>query len=438
MADRDSAAAGILDFPCDVERLANGNTLIADAGAEDGSGSEIIEVNPSGEVVWTFREGLRFAHSAKRLANGNTLIADTTNNRVIEVTAKGEVVFSSEQWGAGQGTLSDGSHLHYPNDAHLLADGSLFITDRNNDRCLQVDREGNVVWSYKGPLKHPHNCDRLENGNVTIANSDGNSALEVDRKGIVVWEYQPSESPLSWPRDADRLANGNTLITDSKNARIIEVSPAGQIVWQYQSGHYANFYDADRLENGNTLIADQQHHQVIEVDQRGKIVWSFRNYRPIRPVNERLKNTSFKKIDANGSPESWVLCTRLSEGGGKLIWSKDERGREIPGLEYDRAGALCLQQTIAALPGMRYQIAARVRTVDVENAAYVQVAFLDEMGGLTQDVSLTPSGTAFSGTCDWTLDSFEAEAPPNATAAEVRLFITGRGKVFVGNINCFA
>jgi len=428
---------GVLDFPCDVERLPNGNTLISDAGAENGTGSEILEVDPRGQLVWQYATGLRFAHSAKRLANGNTLIADTTNDRVIEVTAAGKELFTSDAWAGGTGRLSDGSHLHYPNDAHALADGSILITDRNNDRCVIVDRAGAVLWTYAEAVKHPHNCDLLENGNVLIADSDGNRIVEVDRAGNEVWSYQNDDEPLAWPRDADRLPNGNTQVVDSKNRRVLELTPAGKIAWQYAVPYFSNFYDADRLPNGNVLISDQQHHQVIEVNRQGEVVWRFRNYQPLYPTNERLLNTSFKKVAGSGLPENWILFSRFSEGGGKLIWTETEKGRNVPGLEFDRPGALCLHQRIAVEPGTFYTVSAKLRTEAVQSMACVQVAFLDELDGLLEDVLKAPKGNLFSGTCDWSTDSFEAQAPDGAVAAEIRLFINGPGKVWANNINCF-
>jgi len=259
--------------------------LITDAGDETEQGSEIIEVNPEGQIVWRFGEGLKFAHSAKRLKNGNTLITDTTNNQVIEVNPEGEIIFTSDNWGNGTGKLSDGSHLHYPNDAHQLEDGNLLVTDRNNNRCIVVDHKGNIIWFYNEGIQHPHNCDMLPNGNILIADSDHHRVIEVNCKKEIVWEYgDGSRDIINWPRDADRLENGNTLITDSKNSRIIEVTPNRDVVWSFKPRYFADFYEADKLENGNVLISDQQHKQVVEVDPYGNIVWSFRKYRNLNPV----------------------------------------------------------------------------------------------------------------------------------------------------------
>lgn len=431
---------GNLEFPCDVERLPNGNTIIADAGDESGDGSEIIEVNTKGEIVWRYGEGLKFAHSCKRLSNGNTLIADTTNNRVIEVTPGGEVAWSTDMWSDGTGILSDGTHLYYPNDAHELSDGTLLITDRNNNRFVVVDREGGVKRSFCDGIHHPHNADMLDNGNVLIVDSDGNKVLEIDGEGKIVWQYgDGSNDMLNFPRDADRLLNGNTLITDSRNHRVLEVNPVGQVVWEYKVNYYASFYEADRLPNGNTLISDQHHHQVIEVDPYGNIVWMFRNRRHIRKVYPKLTNGFFKKCDENGLPEGWYLYSRFAEGGGSIIWDQSEPGKRYPGLEYDRSGALCLIQYAAVKPGERYTFTGKIKTENVEESkmAYFQLFFLDSYGGPICNTGEAPKGNTFSGTTDWTQDTFEAEVPEKATTVEVRLFINGRGKVWMRDLMMF-
>src|SRR4030042_4377079 len=85
---------GNVEMPLAVERLPNGNTLIADGGDHAGFGSEIVEVDPVGTIVWNYNKGLKFAHSARRMAKGNTLITDTTNNRLLEVTPDQRIVMN--------------------------------------------------------------------------------------------------------------------------------------------------------------------------------------------------------------------------------------------------------------------------------------------------------------------------------------------------------
>jgi hypothetical protein len=433
---------GILEFPCDVERLPNGNTLIADAGDELGRGSEILEVSPAMELVWRFAgtdaKPLRFAHSAKRLPNDNTLIADTTNDRVIEVTPGGEIAWNTDDLGGGSGILGDGSHLHYPNKAKRLDDGTILVTDRNNDRCLVVGRDGSVPWQYAGPVEHPHNATLLPNGNCIICDSDGQFIREVDRNGNPVWTYGDGTTDmLFWPRDADRLPNGNTLITDSKHHRVIEVTPDGEIVWQYAVDYWANFYDADRLPNGNTLIAGQHHQEAFEVNPAGERIWEFRNYARPTPIHEKPVNCKFEEIGDDDTPVGWHVCKRLSEGGGELVWTTNASGKRCPGLAYDRAGGLVLQQTRAVVPGKNYRVSGLLKSEELDGFACLQIAFLDERYGMFCDGSDTPKSALFEGTTPWSREIFAARAPDGAVAADLRLFITGNGRAFVDEFFCF-
>lgn len=416
---------GILEFPCSVERLANGNTLIADAGAEDGTGSEVIEVNPAGEVVWRSDHAYLFVHTARRLPNGNTLIADTSNNRVLEVDAEDRIVWSSESWGQGSGKMSNGEPLHYPNNIHLMDDGQFMVTNRNANNFVVVNRDGIVSYKSDVVLKHPHNCEPLVDGNYIVADSDEDRVRMVDMLGSTVWEYAEN---LEWPRDANLLSNGNVLIADSKHSRLVEVTRGGEIVWEYQLPHFANIYEVQRLENGNTLFSDQQHQRVVEVNPVGEEVWEFRNYTRSQPVHGKLQNGFFKKLDENGWPEDWFLATRLSEGGGRLAWGENAYGKPVPALEYDRPGALCLQQSVQITPGTRYTVGGRLKTEGLDGMASLQIAFKDEFDGLLGDVTKAPQGELFSGDTDWVQDTFEITVPEGAAFADLRLFVNGTGR----------
>jgi hypothetical protein len=425
---------GRLDWPTDVERLSNGNTLITDAGYWSGQGSEIIEVDLLGSIVWRYDTGLRFAHSAKLMPNGNILITDTSNNRIIEVNRNGQLIFSSDEWAGGSGSLSDGSKLSYPNDAHFTPSGSFVITDRNNNRVVEADRKGKIIKQFKN-LKHPHNGEFLSNGNLLFANSDANLVQEVDLTGKIVWSYgdSPLES-LNWPRDADRLSNGNTLITDSKNHRVIEVTSENEIVWAYQMDKHGHLYEADRLSNGNTLISVQQRYKVIEVDPAGNIVWSFKNfYRPESFFSE-LKNPDFEQEAFPGAkfPAGWYPCDLVSEGGAHFIWDSQTRhsGNHSIGVEYTNPGAVWWQQIVQVKPEQNYRISGYIKTEALDGFSQIQLSFLDEEGCSLHAIRQLPGGKQFQGTNNWTKDVFECRSHQEATAVEIRLMVVGKGKVW--------
>jgi sugar lactone lactonase YvrE len=429
---------GRLDWPADVERLPNGNTLITDAGYWSGQGSEILEVDLLGNIVWSYDKDLRFAHSAKLIQGEKILIADTTNNRILIVDRDGNIVFSSEEWGDGSGKLSDGSKLFYPNDAHLMTTGHFVITDRNNDRVIVVDELGEIIHSFSG-LKHPHNGEVLANGNLLFANSDANMVQELDSKGNVVWSYGDGRSEiLNWPRDADRLDNGNTLITDSKNHRVLEVTPGGEIAWLYQMEKRGHIYEADRLSNGNTLISAQQRYQVFEVDKAGNIVWSFRNFYRPQSLPEQLQNGSFETESYTGSkiPAYWFTCDLVSEGGVKFIWDEQVKhsGNRSVGIQYSHHGAVWWNQIVHVKPRTKYRVEVYVKTINLNGLCQIQLSFLDEEGCSLHNVRELPGGKQFSGTNDWTKDISEFQSPDRAKAVEVRLLVTGPGNVWFDDV----
>lgn len=81
---------GLLEAQHDPIVLPNGNILMANHGEPH----TIIELDPSGNVVWQYRVPLRMSwpvRDANRLPNGNTLI--TESDRIVEVTKEGQVVW---------------------------------------------------------------------------------------------------------------------------------------------------------------------------------------------------------------------------------------------------------------------------------------------------------------------------------------------------------
>jgi hypothetical protein len=254
------AATARADVPLSVgmsvERLSNGNTLIADGGTVPAS-CRLIEVDSLGRLAWAYvRSDIPWAHTARRLANGNTLISATMRNLVIEVDARGDPVWQANVV------------LNYPNEAIRLLNGNTLITDRDNNRVIEVTPAGDVAWKYSN-LFQPHNGNRLASGNTLICDSERNRVVEVDSARAVVWQCTTG---LSGPRSAQRLTNGNTLIADSRNNRVVEVDIAGVPVWSYTEG-IASPYMAVRLENGNTLISSSP--RVLEVNQSGDVIWQY-------------------------------------------------------------------------------------------------------------------------------------------------------------------
>jgi len=205
----------------DVQLLPNGNLLIV-------CGRTVQEVSPDKTVVREIGKPIvEAAESAQRLANGNTVIADNGKHRVIEVDAKDQTVWSFD----------------VPNDnkrpsptmrqVRRLDNGNTLICASTEDKVMEVTPEKKVVWTYSLPF--PYLATRLPNGNTLISSGDGYGSprgffvIEVDRDGKTVWKYggddAPAEEKMNWPSGFVRLANGNTLISIAHGGDIREVSP---------------------------------------------------------------------------------------------------------------------------------------------------------------------------------------------------------------------
>ncbi len=86
-------------------------------------------------------------YGAIRLANGNTMIAGGNNNRVLEVTPKGKVV-----WSIGHDELP-GIRLAWVTTLHVLPNGNLIVGNCHagtaNPQLFEVTRDKKVVWTFK-------------------------------------------------------------------------------------------------------------------------------------------------------------------------------------------------------------------------------------------------------------------------------------------------
>jgi hypothetical protein len=84
---------------------------------------------------------------AIRMPNGHTMIAGGNNNRVIEVNKDGKIV-----WSIGHDELP-GIRLAWVTTLQLLPNGNLIVGNchagPDNPQLFEVTREKKVVWTFK-------------------------------------------------------------------------------------------------------------------------------------------------------------------------------------------------------------------------------------------------------------------------------------------------
>ncbi|NOZ77044.1 MAG: hypothetical protein GXO65_05115, partial [Euryarchaeota archaeon] len=252
----------------DVELLPNNNILFLLPL------NGVYEIDRNGNIVWSYLDK-KVSHDADRLPNGNTLVVFGGNDQiddaqVKEVNPKGEIVWTwyarDHFYKTPYKDVYDEGWTH-ANAVTRLPNGNTLINLRNFNLTVEVDPQGSVVWSFDWGILgiEPHEPEVLPNGNILIAlHGRPNSrvikprVVEVDRKtGEVVWQF--GKPGLIGIRDADRLPNGNTLIAGGAlvhgGPKILEVTPNGKVVWQLgvkgvtggKEDHGKWFYKAERI-----------------------------------------------------------------------------------------------------------------------------------------------------------------------------------------------
>ncbi len=212
----------------DVQLLDSGNVLYT-AGAQH----KVAEFDPrTGKEVWTCCQGLDHPLAAQRLASGNTLIADARAGRVLEVDSAGKTVWEYK---------SDDIQNMRMRNTQRTAKGTTLIAVEAVAKLIEVDSSGKIVWQWQAPngdKRRMYMGKRLNNGNTMMSISDPGELVEVDPSGKVVRSIagQSMDVQFGWASGFDWLPNGNLIISDYTGRRLVEVDAKGRVVNELRLG----------------------------------------------------------------------------------------------------------------------------------------------------------------------------------------------------------
>jgi hypothetical protein len=236
----------------DLWLLANGNILMATGRAT------VSEVSPDKKVVWSYesrpKEGYRGrveVHAFQRLDDGLTMIAESGNARIVEVNKEGKIVHQVPL------TVDKPDAHRDTRMVRKLKNGHYLVCHEGDGKVREYDRAGKVVWSYTldlggrprspghGPEGHGtevYGAIRLPNGNTLIAGGNNNRVLEVNPAGDIVWSIRHDELPgirLAWVTTLQRLPNGNLIVGNCHagpdNPQLFEVTRDKKVVWTFKN-----------------------------------------------------------------------------------------------------------------------------------------------------------------------------------------------------------
>ncbi len=236
----------------DIHLLPNGNFLLHTAAAT------ITEMTPKKEVVWKYEakpkagyKGGIEVHSFQRLMDGNTMVAESGNRRIVEVGKDGKIVKEIP-------LLVNKPDPHRDTRMVRKLDSGNYLVCHEGDGCVrEYDDAGKVVWTYTldlgdrprspghGPEGHGtevFGAVRLANGNTMIAGGNNNRILEVDKDGKIVWSIDQKELPgitLAWVTTLHVLPNGNLIVGNChagpENPQLFEVTRDKKVVWTFKN-----------------------------------------------------------------------------------------------------------------------------------------------------------------------------------------------------------
>lgn len=266
-----------------------GDLLIADRG-----NNRILIVTPRRHVIFRFPSAADRAAGHRLVFNddtfvepgGRALIANEEDNHAIVQIGIADHRLSVLFGHPGvMGT--DRTHLHTPDDAYMLADGSFAVADAYNCRILFV-KNHRIVREYgkAGHCRHhpPRyfgavNGDTPEpDGGVLISEIPGHWVDEIGPDGRLRFAVQ---APVSYPSDPQPLPGGRILLADYSNpGHVLIISHHGRVLWRYGPSRGNGKLDhpslAMPLPNGNIAVNDDFRHRVVVIDpRRKKIVWQY-------------------------------------------------------------------------------------------------------------------------------------------------------------------
>ncbi len=260
----------------------------------DRRNNRLIEIAPDKRVVWEFPSpdlGIYRGNDDVFFSpDGNSLMVNEEDNYDIHIIdyAKREIAWS---YGEPDTKGSGATQFNFPDDAHLLADGTVMTADIRNCRVMFIDRDKAELkeqWGQPGTCRHdpprflnlPNGVTPLPNGDVLITEIPDSWITRITRAGKVVWSMRAPH--VRYPSDAYPTHDGKVIVADySKPGRVVIFDPAtGKVTWEYlgKTGEKMLNHPSLALElpNGNVVLNDDWRNRVLVIDRRSKqIVWQY-------------------------------------------------------------------------------------------------------------------------------------------------------------------
>lgn len=265
----------------------------------DRRNNRLIEVTPDHRIVWELPSPdlvlYRGNEDVSFSPDGRLLAVSEEDNYDIHIVdyEKRAVVWT---YGVPDHKGHTPPYLNYPDDAHILEDGTFLTADIRNCRVLIIDPQTNEIvteWGKAGDnahnckhappryLDYPNGVTPYSNGDILVTEIRGAWITRLRRDGTVLWSVQAPN--VRYPSDAFPTQDERHVIVADfwKPGRVVIFDPATRkILWQYDGQTAEQKLDhpslARELPTGDVLVVDDLRHRVIVIDRRTKqIIWQY-------------------------------------------------------------------------------------------------------------------------------------------------------------------
>jgi hypothetical protein len=222
---------------------------------------------------------------------GDVLIADRGNNRLLELDPSGHVVWQFPR----PGDLRPGQTFKSPDDAFFDPSGQFVVATQEDDFVISVIdvRRHRIVYRYGRPGVPGATSNRLNNPDDAIPMAGG-TILSADIKNCRLIILRPPshapvrqlgstglclhDPPLSFasPNGAFPTSGGATVVTEISGNWIDLLAPSGKLIGATHPPGFSYPSDTNEVKPGLFLSADYIHPGAIEMfDLHGRLRWRY-------------------------------------------------------------------------------------------------------------------------------------------------------------------
>jgi outer membrane protein assembly factor BamB len=273
-----------------------GGIVLAGGHSTSGTVGDISYLTPAPRPKSMQTTALLRTGSDPSVLPGDVVIADKHNNRLVQVTPQGQVVWSFPL----RGELGHGQRFKLPDDAFYTPDGREIVATEEDYFVISVIdiANGRIVYRYGHPGQAGPGSDYLWNPDDAIM-LPSRRIIAADIKNCRLIELKPPlhrpvaqmgttqvcghNPPAGFgsPNGAFPTTGGGTVVTEITGDWVDVFNGRGHLVSAFNAPGFTYPSDTNEVKPGVFLSADYAKPGKIETfNAQGKLLWSFSPHGP--------------------------------------------------------------------------------------------------------------------------------------------------------------